>query len=180
LSDIRKNGKFMVDAKSGRKVIKPEFTALMNLEKMIRDLESDLGLSPAARQRLKIMPKEPEKTKIRNAKPTGLKLYDQYIQQVSEDKIITPQTIKQAVARHIKDIKASCKKNYPYYFDEEQADKYIRFIGKFRLTDQDADENGMKPLFPVQPFQHFLLHLYVGGDSKKTTQYVDSRIFTSR
>jgi P27 family predicted phage terminase small subunit len=63
LSDIRKNGKFMVDAKSGRKVIKPEFTALMNMEKMIRDLESDLGLSPAARQRLKIMPKEPEKQK---------------------------------------------------------------------------------------------------------------------
>lgn len=63
LTDVRKNGKFMIDAKSGRKMIKPEFTTLMHLEKMIRDLESDLGLSPAARQRLKIMHKEPEKQK---------------------------------------------------------------------------------------------------------------------
>jgi P27 family predicted phage terminase small subunit len=63
LTNIRETGKYTIDEKSGRTIIKPEFTTLMQLEKMIRDLESDLGLSPAARQRLKIMPKEPEKKK---------------------------------------------------------------------------------------------------------------------
>lgn len=96
-----------------------------------------------------------------------MKLYEQYIQQVSEDKIVAPQTIKQAVARHIRDIKSSSKKTFPYYFDEEQADKYIRFIGKFRLTDQDADENGIKPLFPVQPFQAFFIASICGWRVKK-------------
>lgn len=62
LKTIRDKGIFMNSQKKGR-VIKPDFTAMQYLEKMIRDLESDLGLSPASRQRLKITPKEPEKQK---------------------------------------------------------------------------------------------------------------------
>lgn len=94
-------------------------------------------------------------------------LYDKYINDVTQDKILVPHTIRLAVQRHVKDLKKVRLKKHPYYFDRELADKYIRFIGKFRLTDQDVDETGKKPLFPVQPFQAFFIASICGWRLKK-------------
>lgn len=68
-----------------------------------------------------------------------------------------------AVKRHQVDLAKSEKnKKYPYYFDREQADKYIRFISMLRLTDLPTDENGNFPNFKVQPFQAFFIASIAG------------------
>ncbi|HMR88780.1 MAG TPA: terminase large subunit [Saprospiraceae bacterium] len=94
-------------------------------------------------------------------------LYDKYIHDVQTGKILVPETIALAVQRHVDDIAKSEKNKSPYYFDREQADKYISFISMMRLTDQDVDKDGKKPLFPIQPFQAFFIASVVGWRHKK-------------
>ena len=84
-----------------------------------------------------------------------MKKYDKYIDDVLSGKILSGKKIIDACKRHRADIKKSAKKSYPYYFDPDYADKYISFIEKFRLIDQDAGPDGKKPLFILQPFQAF-------------------------
>ncbi|HMU03841.1 MAG TPA: hypothetical protein PJ990_09465, partial [Saprospiraceae bacterium] len=60
-------------------------------------------------------------------------LYDKYIHDVQTGKILVPETIALAVQRHVDDIAKSEKNKSPYYFDREQADKYISFISMMRL-----------------------------------------------
>lgn len=90
-------------------------------------------------------------------------LYDKYISDVLSGKILVPETILLAVQRHQADLEKSEKiKKYPYYFDREQADKYIRFISMLRLTDLPTDEDGLFPNFDVQPFQAFFIASIAG------------------
>ena len=93
-------------------------------------------------------------------------LYDKYISDVLSGKILVPETILLAVQRHQADLEKSEKnKKYPYYFDREQADKYIRFISMLRLTDLPTDEDGLFPNFDVQPFQAFFIASIASIDS---------------
>ncbi len=56
-------------------------------------------------------------------------LYDQYIDDVISNKIIVCDAVKKAIKRHAQDLKNSKSKYFPYYFDPEEADKPIKFVG---------------------------------------------------
>lgn len=96
-----------------------------------------------------------------------MKKYDQYIQDVLSGKILANKKLIMTCQRHVKDLKKAEKKSYSYYFDESYADKYISFIEKFRLIDQDAGPDGKKPFFILQPFQAFYVASIFGWRIKK-------------
>ena len=45
-----------------------------------------------------------------------------YAKKVVAGKIIAGDSVKKACKRHLKDLKKSKRKDYPYYFDAEQAE----------------------------------------------------------
>lgn len=94
-------------------------------------------------------------------------LYEKYIDDVSNKRIVVPKTIQQAVKRHLSDLRKAKTKKYPFYFDTAKADKYMKFISMFRLTDQAMEKStGQLPLIPVQPFQAFFIASVFGWRHK--------------
>jgi len=63
--------------------------------------------------------------------------------------------------RHINDLK---RKDSPYYFDEKEADIWIEQISMFRLVEGKLAGQ----LFPVQPFQAFIVAMIFGWKVRKT------------
>jgi phage terminase large subunit-like protein len=52
----------------------------------------------------------------------------EYAQQVVKGRIVACKWVKLACKRHLDDLKASRKKAFPYYFDEDAANKVCRFL----------------------------------------------------
>ena len=90
-------------------------------------------------------------------------IYDSYIQKVLDGNIIAGETIKQAVNRHLNDLKLSKKRNYPFYFDEKIADTAIKIMQIMPLT-SSRDYQG----FPPQEWQAFIVAMLHGWRHKKT------------
>ena len=63
--------------------------------------------------------------------------------------------------RHINDLK---RKDSPYYFDEKEADIWIEQISMFRLVEGKLAGQ----LFPLQPFQAFIVAMIFGWKVRKT------------
>ena len=61
-------------------------------------------------------------------------LYDSYIQKVQTGEIVAGENIRQAVQRHLDDLKQSKKRNFQFYFDEKIADTAIKIIQIMPLT----------------------------------------------
>lgn len=80
-----------------------------------------------------------------------LEQYHKYIKDVQTGVATTGLYVKQAVARQLADLKRSKKKDYPYFFDEEEADRWLRFISILRHT--SGEWKGKQ--FLVQDFQAF-------------------------
>lgn len=73
--------------------------------------------------------------------------------------------VKQACARHLKDVKASKAKCYPYRFDRDLAERVCRFIQKMPHTkDRWARQ---KQRLALEPWQLFLFSMIFGWVRKK-------------
>lgn len=93
---------------------------------------------------------------------------NEYIQQVMDGTIIAGEKIKLACQRHINDIK---KEDFPYYFDENQAEKAIKFIELLPST-------GGKPI-KMLGFQKFIIGSLYGWRDKETKARRFNRAFIS-
>ena len=75
-------------------------------------------------------------------------LFDAYIKEVQSGEIITGQTIKQAIDRHLNDVKKSKNKSFPFVFNAEIANTAVNVIQVMPLT----SARGYQP-FPLQKWQ---------------------------
>lgn len=62
-----------------------------------------------------------------------------YAKKVVAGKIIAGDSVKKACKRHLKDLKKSKRKDYPYYFDAEQADIVLHSL---KITADTAKKVG--------------------------------------
>ena len=53
--------------------------------------------------------------------------YNQYINDVLSGKIVTGEYVKLAVKRHLNDLERQNTNEFPYYFDEKQGQRFIKF-----------------------------------------------------
>lgn len=91
-----------------------------------------------------------------------MKRFYQYINDVNSKKILTNQYVKLAVKRFEKDFKASKDPNYPYYFDEKAAQRFIDFTEILKLY---KDKWAGQPLH-LEPWQVFILGNIYGWKKK--------------
>ena len=90
-------------------------------------------------------------------------IYDSYIQKVQTGEIVTGENIRQAVQRHLDDLKQSKKRNFQFYFDEKIADTAIKIIQVMPLTSAREYQG-----FPLQEWQAFIVAMLHGWRIKKT------------
>lgn len=91
-------------------------------------------------------------------------LYDKYIDQVTSGEIVVGEMVKLAVQRHLNDLKRQNTPEFPYYFDKEQADRVIAFMGKLKLTGGAYRGKYWK----VEPFQAFYFSMVYGWKKQET------------
>ena len=77
--------------------------------------------------------------------------YQQYITDVTTGKAVVCKYVRQAVERQLNDLKRQRTPDFPYYFDEEEASRWIGFIRCLRHT--SGEWKGKH--FLVQDFQEF-------------------------
>lgn len=100
-------------------------------------------------------------TAVAKSYPT---LYDQYIDEVQSGDIITGELVKLGIQRHLNDLKRVGSEDFPYYFDEAQANRVIKFMQKLKLTAGSYQGK----LWEVQPFQAFYFACVYGWKHKDT------------
>ena len=93
---------------------------------------------------------------------------DKYIKDVLSGKLLASNKIKLACERHENDLK---KVDFPYYFDEGEADKAIKFMELLPSTDG-------KPI-QVLGFQKFIIGSLYGWREKETKNRRFNRAFIS-
>ncbi|MBK8698358.1 MAG: terminase large subunit [Saprospiraceae bacterium] len=91
-------------------------------------------------------------------------LYDKYINDVTEGKIVVCEYVRLAVQRHVSDLAKSKAKDYPFTFDRVEADRVLGFIGFLKHT---AGSFQNKP-FNIQPYQAFGIACIFGWKNKET------------
>ncbi|MDN6580709.1 MAG: terminase large subunit, partial [Tetragenococcus koreensis] len=82
-----------------------------------------------------------------------------YIEKVLSGELLAPEKIKNACQRHINDLERSKSEDFPYIFDEKQADKAIQFMELLPGT----DGNTIKML----GFQKFIIGSLYGWRTKQ-------------
>ena len=87
-----------------------------------------------------------------------LERHEKYISEVISGKEVACEYVKLAVQRHLSDLKRQGKKDFPYYFSEDEAKKALYFAASCRHT---KGKLGGKP-FNLQPNQIFLLAVLFG------------------
>lgn len=97
---------------------------------------------------------------------TGVERCYLYCEQVEKGKIITNKWVKLAVKRFRNDLKKSEKKDYPFYFDEDAANRYCQFV---ELLKQYKDRFAGKPLI-LENWQCFIFCNIYGWLYKDTKQ----------
>lgn len=60
---------------------------------------------------------------------------EEYCNKILSGKILAGKKVKQACRRHMNDLKRQRTKDFPYYFDNEIAEKAINFVGMLPTTD---------------------------------------------
>lgn len=94
-----------------------------------------------------------------------------YVDDVLNGKIKACRKIKLACQRHVNDLERSKSADFPFYYDQEMADKAIRFIELLPKTDGS-------PL-TMQPFQRFIIASLYGWREKETGNRRFDRAFIS-
>lgn len=89
--------------------------------------------------------------------------YNQYIDDILTGKIKSCRKLKLAVKRHVKDLEKS-KETFPYYFDDEKAQKAIMF---FCLQVHTKGKLAGQFLHP-EPWQQFIIAVIYGWRRKDT------------
>lgn len=89
-----------------------------------------------------------------------------YCEQVEKKEIITSKWIKLAVKRFREDLKKSKNKDYPYYFDEQSANRFCDFT---ELLKQYKDRFSGQPLV-LENWQCFIFCNIYGWLNKKTKE----------
>lgn len=87
-----------------------------------------------------------------------MNLAEVYIDQVLNDKVLTNKYVKQAVSRHVDDLKKSEDPAYKFYFDPAAG---LRAIQIAKLHKHTAGAMALQP-FDLQPFQAFILYVVFG------------------
>lgn len=77
--------------------------------------------------------------------------YQKYIDDVLSGKLLVCEHVRNAVLRQVKDLDRQSTPDFPYIFDEEEAQRWISFIGILRHT--SGEWKGK--LFQIQDFQAF-------------------------
>ncbi len=88
---------------------------------------------------------------------------EQYINDVSKGKIKCGKTIKQAIKRHLDDIKKSKKSDYPYFFSRTHAERAIEAFELQRLAYGDREGEP----FVLMNWQCCILYMAYGWRKKK-------------
>lgn len=88
----------------------------------------------------------------------------QYARDVTNGKILAGRMVRQACARHLKDLRDGKKRGLS--FDAKAADRVFRFFSTLRLTEGEHDG---KP-FQLQPFQKFIVGSLFGWKTKDGTR----------
>lgn len=96
----------------------------------------------------------------------------EYIEKVLSGELITSNKIKLACERHMNDLKRSEEKDFPYYFDEEQAYKAIKFIELLPSTDGKS--------IKMLGFQKFIIGSLYGWRTKDGNFRRFNRAFISK
>ncbi|MCI1134517.1 terminase large subunit [Enterococcus gallinarum] len=96
----------------------------------------------------------------------------EYIEKVLSGKLIASNKIKLACERHMNDLERSETSDFPYYFDEEQAYKAIKFIELLPSTD------GKK--IKMLGFQKFIIGSLYGWRTKEGNFRRFNRAFISK
>ena len=99
-------------------------------------------------------------------KVTGVQRLYKYCEDVEKGKVLTNKWVKLAVKRFRTDLKKSKKKDYPYYFDEESANKFIDFT---ELLKQYQDPFAGQPLI-LEPWECFIMGNIYGWLYKDTKE----------
>ena len=89
--------------------------------------------------------------------------YDSYINKIVTGEIIAGETIKQAVDRHLNDLKLSKKRSFDFYFDEKIANTAIKIMQIMPLTSSREYQG-----FPLQDWQAFIVAMLHGWRQKKS------------
>jgi phage terminase large subunit-like protein len=92
----------------------------------------------------------------------------EYAQAVVKGKIIACKWVKLACKRHLDDLKASKRKAYPYYFDEEAANKVCAFLSLMPHTKGKWARK--RELIVLEPWQCFAFVSLFGWKIKKDDQ----------
>lgn len=91
-----------------------------------------------------------------------MKQYNKYIFDVFRDKIIVGKKIKLSIKRHLQDLEKSKNDDYPYFFDEDEADRVIDFVKMCKLSGDDFQGT----YFPIQDFQAWYFAMVYGWRRK--------------
>ena len=97
----------------------------------------------------------------------------QYAYEVVTGKIVASQLIIKSCQRHIDDIKKAESDDYPYYFDEAEAQRFIDFCNKF-LFHIKGELAGTPFLLP--PWEIFLLGSIFGWRKKERSRYSKKKL----
>lgn len=89
-------------------------------------------------------------------------LYEQYIFDVSQNKIRVCKAVKQAIKRHINDIKLSENGEFPYYFDHKKAQNAILFFCQLVHTQGKLAGQNLHP----EAWQQFIIASIYGWRRK--------------
>lgn len=84
-----------------------------------------------------------------------MELAEKYIKQVMDEEVLTGKYVKLLVERHLNDLQ---RKDFPYHFDKEYAEKRVKGIYRWRHSQGKAA--GRR--FNIQPWQAFIWYMLFG------------------
>lgn len=93
---------------------------------------------------------------------------------VTSGKLPSNRNIKLAVSRFSRDLKSCNKKNYPFYFDEDAADRAITFVKRLRHTKGEFANRQ----FDLQQYQAFILANIFGWKKKDNNKRRFTKVYT--
>jgi phage terminase large subunit-like protein len=104
--------------------------------------------------------------------------YYRYVNDIQKGNIVSCKSVRLAIDRFERDIKASQQEEFPYYFDEKQADKVIRFVETMKQYEGDFAGLPLK----LEPWQQFIVANIHGWRRKadKVRRFTKAFIFVAR